>query len=123
MRKKTGLDRRSFIKNATFGLIGGGYLSRGVDPPSQVVADSETPRIKEYRTLGRTGFKVSDLGAGHVGDEGLLHAFLDAGVNYIDTSEGYRFNERVLGNCESACPYGVPVQVLLATAHQTLSLA
>jgi predicted aldo/keto reductase-like oxidoreductase len=26
------------------------------------------------------------------------------------------------GYCESACPYGVPVQVLLATAHQTLSL-
>jgi len=32
-----------------------------------------------------------------VGDEGLLRTFLDAGVNYIDTSEGYRFNERVLG--------------------------
>lgn len=98
MRKKAGLDRRSFIKNAAFGLIGGGYLSRGVDSPRQAAADSETPRIKEYRTLGRTGFKVSDLGAGHVGDEGLLHTFLDAGVNYIDTSEGYRFNERVLGN-------------------------
>jgi predicted aldo/keto reductase-like oxidoreductase len=98
MRKKRGFDRRSFIKNAAFGLIGGGYLSRGVDSPRQVATDSETPRIKEYHTLGRTGFKVSDLGAGHVGDEGLLHAFLDAGVNYIDTSEGYRFNERVLGN-------------------------
>ena len=97
MRKKTGLDRRSFIKNAAFGLIGGGYLSRGVYSPRQVEIDSEIPRIKEYRTLGRTGFKVSDLGAGHVGDEGLLRAFLDAGVNYIDTSEGYRFNERVLG--------------------------
>ena len=98
MSKKTGLDRRSFIKNATFGLIGGGYLSQGFDSPGQVMADSETPRIKEYRTLGRTGFKVSDLGMGHVGDEGLLRTFLDAGVNYIDTSEGYRYNERVLGN-------------------------
>ncbi len=98
MSKKTGLDRRSFIKNATFGLIGGGYLSRGVVSPGQAAADSETPRIKEYRTLGRTGFKVSDLGMGHVGEEGLLRTFLDAGVNYIDTSEGYRYNERVLGN-------------------------
>ncbi|MFB0566898.1 MAG: aldo/keto reductase [Candidatus Aminicenantaceae bacterium] len=97
MRKKKGLDRRSFIKSATFGLIGAGYLSRGVDSPRQAAADSETPRIKEYRTLGRTGFKVSDLGMGYVGDEGLLRAFLDAGVNYIDTSESYRYNERVLG--------------------------
>ena len=98
MRRKTGLNRRSFIKNATVGLIGGGYLSRGFSSATQVAADSETPRIKEYRTLGRTGFKVSDLGMGHVGDEGLLRTFLDAGVNYIDTSEGYRYNERVLGN-------------------------
>ena len=26
------------------------------------------------------------------------------------------------GYCESACPYGVPVQALLASAHETLSL-
>ena len=98
MRKKRGLDRRNFIKNAVFGLIGGGWLSRSADSARQAAADSETPRIKEYRTLGRTGFKVSDLGMGHVEDEGLLRTFLDAGVNYIDTSEGYRYNERTLGN-------------------------
>jgi predicted aldo/keto reductase-like oxidoreductase len=98
MSKTRGMNRRSFIKQSSLGLIGGGYLSRGVDSPRQVAADSETPRINEYRTLGRTGFKVSDLGMGHVGDEGLLRTFLDAGVNYIDTSEGYRYNERVLGN-------------------------
>jgi len=98
MSKTRGMNRRSFIKQSTLGLIGSGCLGRGVDSPRQVETDSETPRIKEYRTLGRTGFKVSDLGMGHVGDEGLLRTFLDAGVNYIDTSEGYRYNERVLGN-------------------------
>ena len=97
MSKTKGINRRSFIKQSTLGLIGGGYLSRSVDSPQKVAVDSETPRIKEYRTLGRTGFKVSDLGMGHVGDEGLLRTFLDAGVNFIDTSEGYRYNERVLG--------------------------
>jgi diketogulonate reductase-like aldo/keto reductase len=97
MSKTRGINRRSFIKQSTLGLLGGGYISRGVDSPRQVAADSEIPRIKEYRTLGRTGFKVSDLGMGHVGDEALLRTFLDAGVNYIDTSEGYRYNERVLG--------------------------
>ena len=97
MSKTKGMDRRSFIKQSTLGLIGGSYLRRGVDSPRQGATDSETPRIKDYRTLGRTGFKVSDLGMGHVGDEGLLRFFLDAGVNYIDTSEAYRYNERVLG--------------------------
>jgi len=96
--KTRGMNRRSFIKQSSLGLLGGSCLGRGVDSPRQVAADSETPRIKEYRILGRTGFKVSDLGMGHVGDEGLLRTFLDAGVNYIDTSEGYRYNERVLGN-------------------------
>ena len=27
------------------------------------------------------------------------------------------------GYCESACPYGVPIQALLPTAHQILTMA
>jgi predicted aldo/keto reductase-like oxidoreductase len=49
----------------------------------------DSPKIKEYRTLGRTGFKVSDISAGGGLDESLLSALLDAGVNYIDTAESY----------------------------------
>ena len=98
MSNKTGLDRRSFIKNSALGLFGGGIVSPKTYAHAQHMPASDNPRIKEYRTLGRTGFKVSDLGGGHVGDEGLLRAFLDAGVNYIDSSEGYRYNQRVIGS-------------------------
>ncbi len=54
-----------------------------------------------YRTLGRTGWKVSDVsfgawaigGAwGHVSDEdalAALHKAIDAGVNFIDTADVY----------------------------------
>jgi len=51
---------------------------------------SEPPKIKEYRTLGRTKFKVSDISAGeHHANKAMLEVMLDAGVNYIDTAESY----------------------------------
>ncbi len=59
------------------------------------------PRIREYRALGRTGLRVSDiaLGAGVVQQAAVVNHALDLGVNYVDTAEGY-FNgqsERVIG--------------------------
>ncbi len=60
-----------------------------------------------YRTLGRTGLKVSELGMGglfisSVGaerDEGILavRRALELGVNYVDTAPGYANSEEVLG--------------------------
>lgn len=65
----------------------------------------------EYRTLGRTGLRVSAIGlgtmvhAGHFGpmrDEeslGAIDAALDLGVNFIDTSDAYGagYSETLLG--------------------------
>lgn len=71
----------------------------------------------QYRTLGRTGLRVSALALGtvelgldygipvpgHYGrppeDEAvaLVHAALDAGINFIDTARGYGTAEAVLG--------------------------
>jgi aryl-alcohol dehydrogenase-like predicted oxidoreductase len=70
-----------------------------------------------YRTLGRTGLSVSALGLGTVelgldygigapGEFGrpaeadsirLVHAALDAGINFVDTARAYGDSERVLG--------------------------
>lgn len=70
-----------------------------------------------YRTLGRTGMRVSALALGTVelgvdygirvpGHYGrppledaiaLVHAALDAGINFIDTARAYGESERVLG--------------------------
>ncbi len=61
----------------------------------------DKPKIKEYRTLGRTGFKASDVsfGGANLNDTPLLEAALDMGINYIDTAEHYgRGNsERAIG--------------------------
>ncbi len=51
--------------------------------------DDEIPKIREYRTLGRTGFKVSDIASGNSTNESVVKAILQAGINYIDTSEMY----------------------------------
>ncbi len=91
------LGRRNFMKKSALGLLGGGITSRSCLANSQTQSASESPRIKEYRTLGRTGFKVSDLGTGDFEDAGPFKALLDGGVNYIDTSEDYGQHGRKIG--------------------------
>ena len=59
----------------------------------------------EYRTLGKTGLKVSRMGCGGIpiqridadGTKMLMHRLLEKGVNYIDTARGYTVSEEYLG--------------------------
>ena len=91
----------------------------------------------DYHILGRTGLRVSSLGLGTVelgrdygieapGHFGrpdaadairLIHAALEAGVNYIDTARAYGESERVLGSALD----GRRDQVVLATKVFTRS--
>jgi len=82
------MDRRKFLKNSALGMVGAGALG-GKSLLHSEEKKEGTAKIKEYRTLGRTGFKASDISTGAVFEEGLLGALLDAGVNYIDTAENY----------------------------------
>jgi len=104
--RKIRINRRGFIQSSLAAFVGLGVAERGrlfgeyadrLTRGSQV----ERLRIKEYRTLGRTGFKASDIGfgAGNLTDPVILEAALDMGVNYIDTGEHYtRGNsERAIG--------------------------
>ena len=91
MKKQKGLDRRSFIKASALGLAG---VTAGLSAKPSFAdqgSEAEFPKIKEYRTLGRTGFKVSDIGIGtaRVYPIPVMNAVLDAEVNYIDTADGY----------------------------------
>lgn len=59
----------------------------------------------EYRTLGKTGLRVSRMGFGGIpiqridaeGTRELMHKLAAAGVNYIDTARGYTVSEEYLG--------------------------
>ena len=98
-KKKTGISRRGFLGGSIAAAAG---LGLGNNTPLFAGRQStERPRIKEFRMLGRTGFKVSDIsfGAGYLQNAEVLEAALDAGINYIDTAEHYsRGNsERTVG--------------------------
>ena len=91
MTGKKGLDRRGFIKASAFGLAGVGTALKSGPSRAGASGAGEEPKIRSYRTLGRTGFKVSDIGIGtsQTFPAPVMAAALDAGVNYIDTGEGY----------------------------------
>jgi uncharacterized protein len=94
------MGRRSFLRNSAIGvgagLLGGANLINAATPEKKEQDPTDYRKIKEYRTLGRTGFKVSDIGCGYVKDPAVLEQLLDAGVNYIDSAESYK-NEQVIG--------------------------
>jgi predicted aldo/keto reductase-like oxidoreductase len=94
-------NRRQFLGGLVAALSGlGSHSTRSLFGGIQDAASSGS-RIKEYRILGRTGFKVSDIafGSAELADSSLLRAVLDAGVNYIDSSEVYSNGgaERIIG--------------------------
>jgi predicted aldo/keto reductase-like oxidoreductase len=99
--KKIRWGRRSFIQNSLAAAAGLGLAGQTMAELKTETSKKKDLEIKEYRTLGRTGFKVSDIsfGAGNLNNPDVLHAALELGINYIDTAEHYaRGNsERTIG--------------------------
>jgi predicted aldo/keto reductase-like oxidoreductase len=91
MSQTNEMKRRHFLRNSALGIVGAGIIGSGQTayPQETKTPPSEGAKIKAFRTLGRTGFKVSDISTGGPMNEGILNALLDAGVNYIDTAENY----------------------------------
>jgi len=94
-------NRRQFIKNLSLAVLGTSALSRtsfavGSSSKINTPVNSE---IMNYKTLGRTGFKVSDIASGAPNNETVLKAMLDSGVNFIDTGHAYGNgnSERLIG--------------------------
>src|ERR1051325_3992364 len=68
---------------------------------------SKSKRFVPRRTLGRTGFVVTQLGAGDLADRNVpieecvatLERALDAGINVVDTAPGYEagYSEEIVG--------------------------
>ncbi len=96
--------RRRFIRETALGAIGVGLAGgralaagQSAAPQTKATVPGDPPRIREYRTLGRTGFKVSDISCGFIMDEGVIRAAYESGMNYFDTAEEYPGHHRVLG--------------------------
>ncbi len=103
--KDFGISRRTFIKGSVSAAATLGFISSPKLSAKQAETSSQL-KIKEYRTLGRTGFKVSDIGfgAGYLNNPSVLEAALDMGINYIDTAEHYirGHSERTIGEVLAA---------------------
>jgi len=95
-------NRRDFLKNVA---AGGALMGSGLIPWScsnrRIVKKSPSGNDVVYRKLGSTGFDVSEVGFGAMNTRNteLIHAAIDAGINYIDTAHGYMRgeNERIVG--------------------------
>ena len=96
MSEKRKIGRRKFLKASSMGLVGAGIMGNHPALSAPEEKKSEPLKIKEYRVLGRTGFKVSDISSGFVNNAAVLKALFDAGINYIDSAEDYK-NQPVIG--------------------------
>lgn len=84
-KKENVLSRRNFFKIG--GLAAAGSTLTMCSSGSK---QDKEGKIKNYRKLGRTGFKVSDLAlGGAVNDPNVVRYAYDKGINYFDTAESY----------------------------------
>ncbi|MBL7111014.1 MAG: aldo/keto reductase [Bacteroidales bacterium] len=90
------INRKDFIRKSAAGLAGMAFLSK-----KKLFSKSPSFDI-EYRTLGRTGIKVSPIGMGATRtlEESIVKAAIDQGVNFLDTGRSYANgkNEEMIGN-------------------------
>jgi len=92
--------RRSFL-TAGLAVPAAGLATRtpGLAPAASSPALQSV--TSQYRTLGRTGLKVSPVGFGCMltSDPSVIERAVEAGINYFDTARGYQGgnNERMVG--------------------------
>src|SRR4030042_5028120 len=93
------MGRRKFIQNMSSAFLGvvtgrfwGGNLS---------FAKTEKTPTLEYRTLGKTGMKVTvvSMGVMNCTDPSVIHRAFDLGINFFDTAPTYTrgTNEEMVG--------------------------
>lgn len=102
-KKSAGLNRREFLKAGVAGtasaLVGGVAIAGTVS--QHVAADPFAFPQPVYRTLGRTGLKITvvSFGAMLTPEPEVIAVALDHGVNYVDTARVYMGgkNEEIVG--------------------------
>jgi hypothetical protein len=98
---KPGFSRRDFL---TAGLVlpaAGLRATSGVPLPPEGSQAGPGPVKLTYRTLGKTGLKVTSLAFGCMtsADPTVIRRAADLGINLFDTARGYQSgnNERMVG--------------------------
>jgi len=88
------LSRREFLRRAATGAAVSVGAAAGLGAALRPAAAAATGAEKgrRYRTLGRTGLKVSELGLGtiKIDSPAVVQHAMDLGVNYFDTAACYQ---------------------------------
>jgi uncharacterized protein len=99
----SGSSRRNFLA-AGLALPAAASASRSTDSPQQQTPPSSrlsSGPTFQYRTLGKTGLKVTTVGFGCMitSDGSVVERAADLGITYFDTARGYQQgnNERMVG--------------------------
>ncbi|HXX57044.1 MAG TPA: aldo/keto reductase [Thermodesulfovibrionales bacterium] len=87
------MKRRDFLKVAAL------TAAAVSAPPLRAETVSETPSVKSYRPIGKTGLKMSDIsfGAGKLSAASMVLRAIDSGINYFDTAPDYGQSEKTIG--------------------------
>ncbi len=90
----TRVTRRTFLRTSSAAAAAAALPRQVGGQP----ASAAPPTIKLFKTLGRTGWKVSDVsgGSGQT-DPGVLEYMFQAGINLIDTGQQYVGHEEIIG--------------------------
>ncbi|MBF0135438.1 MAG: aldo/keto reductase [Magnetococcus sp. DMHC-1] len=97
------MKRRDFIKSsvamATVATVAGHIT------PSNAETEQKAG-VKNYRPLGNTGMKISDIsfGAGKVPSASLILRAVERGMNYFDTAPDYGTSEALIGEALPRLP-------------------
>src|SRR5271166_5820364 len=108
-------SRRGFL-SASLALPLAGLSSKmGLFQSEKTPASPNSPAKLDYRTLGKTGLKVTTLGFGCMitSDPSVITRAADLGINYFDTARVYQHgnNEKMVG----AALKGKRKQLVLST--------
>ena len=94
-------SRRSFLATGLVFPAAGLAMPRPARTPAVPSAAPLATDKLTYRTLGKTGLKVTSVGFGCMitSDASVIARAADAGINYFDTARGYQSgnNERMVG--------------------------
>jgi predicted aldo/keto reductase-like oxidoreductase len=99
---KTDSSRRNFLA-AGLSLPAAGLASATTPQasPGQAAKSASRAAAPDYRTLGKSGLKVSTVGFGCMitSDSSVISRAVDMGITYFDTARGYQSgnNERMVG--------------------------
>jgi predicted aldo/keto reductase-like oxidoreductase len=101
---KTNPSRREFLALGlavpATGLVSAPDLARQSAPPASQPSPASPVKLA-YRTLGKTGLKVTTVGFGCMttSDASVIERAADLGINYFDTARVYQQgnNERMVG--------------------------